>query len=110
GAADFADAADRRVRLLKAAGFNALRSAHNPMSAAMLEACDRHGMLVMDELFDVWTVPKSGDDYSRSFPQWWERDVDSMVAKDFNHLFFFKQTTAYEIIEAGTTNGARWGR
>ena len=110
GAADFTDAADRRVRLLKAAGFNALRSAHNPMSVAMLEACDRHGMLVMDELFDVWTVPKSGDDYSRSFPQWWERDVDSMVAKDFNHPSVVMYSIGNEIIEAGTTNGARWGR
>ena len=56
GAADFADAAERRVRMLKAAGFNAVRSAHNPMSIALLDACDRLGMLVMDELFDVWTV------------------------------------------------------
>jgi beta-galactosidase len=110
GAADFADASERRVRLLKAAGFNALRSAHNPMSASMLEACDRHGMLVMDEAFDVWTVAKSGDDYSRRFPQWWERDIDAMVAKDFNHPSVIMYSIGNEIIEAGTPHGTRRGR
>ena len=59
GAATIAAAEDRRVRLLKAAGFNALRSAHNPMSRAMLDACDRHGVLVMDELTDIWTRSKT---------------------------------------------------
>jgi beta-galactosidase len=110
GAADFADASERRVRLLKAAGFNALRSAHNPMSTAMLDACDRHGMLVMDEAFDVWTVAKSGDDYSRRFPQWWERDIDAMVAKDVNHPSVIMYSIGNEIIEAGTPHGTRWGR
>jgi len=110
GAAEFADAAQRRVSLLKAAGFNALRSAHNPMSSAMLDACDRLGVLVMDEAFDVWTVPKSGDDYSRRFAQWWERDIDAMVAKDFNHPSVILYSIGNEIIEAGTPHGARWGR
>jgi beta-galactosidase len=110
GAADFADASDRRVRLLKAAGFNALRSAHNPMSSSMLDACDRHGMLVMDEAFDVWTVAKSADDYSRRFPEWWARDLDAMVAKDFNHPSVILYSIGNEIIEAGTPHGARWGR
>ncbi|MFJ8048323.1 glycoside hydrolase family 2 TIM barrel-domain containing protein [Streptomyces luteogriseus] len=110
GAAEFADAAERRVRMLKAAGFNAVRSAHNPMSVAMLDACDRLGMLVMDELFDMWTVAKSGDDYSRRFPQWWERDVDSIVAKDFNHPSVIMYSIGNEIIEAGTPHGTRVGR
>ena len=51
-------AEERRVELLKAAGFNAIRSAHNPMSRPMLAACDRLGMLVMDETFDMWTEPE----------------------------------------------------
>lgn len=110
GAAEFADAAERRIRLLKAAGFNAVRSAHNPISTAMLDACDRHGMLVLDEAFDMWTVAKSGDDYSRRFPQWWQRDLDAMVAKDFNHPSVIMYSIGNEIIEAGTAHGARWGR
>ncbi|BCW36024.1 beta-galactosidase [Arthrobacter sp. StoSoilA2] len=110
GAAEFSDASDRRVRVLKAAGFNAVRSAHNPMSTAMLEACDRHGVLVMDELFDMWTVPKSGDDFSRRFVGAWEQDVDSLVAKNFNHPSVIMYSIGNEIIEAGTNHGARWGR
>lgn len=110
GAAEFADAAVRRVQRMKDAGFNAIRSAHNPISVAMLDACDRLGMLVFDEAFDMWSVSKSTDDYSRSFPQWWERDIDAMVAKDFNHPSVIMYSIGNEIIEAGTRHGARWGR
>ena len=85
GAATFARAEERRVQILKDAGFNAIRMAHHPMSRAMLNACDRLGMLVMDEAFDVWTSAKSDFDYSLNFPQWWERDIEAMVAKDVNH-------------------------
>ncbi|MBC9823933.1 glycoside hydrolase family 2 TIM barrel-domain containing protein [Terrabacter sp. MAHUQ-38] len=110
GAADFADASERRVRKLKAAGFNAIRSAHNPLSVSMLEACDRLGMLVMDEAFDAWTFAKSDDDYSHQFLNWWERDIDAMVAKDVNHPSVIMYSIGNEIIEAGTTEGARLGR
>ena len=60
-------AEDRRIRILKASGYNAIRSAHNPASRATLRACDRHGMLVMDELTDVWWRPKARFDYSLEF-------------------------------------------
>ena len=110
GAADFADASERRLRKLKAAGFNAIRSAHNPLSVSMLEACDRLGMLVMDEAFDAWTYAKSDDDYSRRFQDWWERDLDAMVAKDINHPSVILYSLGNEIIEAGTVEGARLGR
>ncbi|MEU6716747.1 glycoside hydrolase family 2 TIM barrel-domain containing protein [Nonomuraea sp. NPDC046802] len=110
GAAAIGRAEERRVRLLKDAGFNAIRSAHNPISTAMLEACDRVGMLVMDETFDMWAQSKTHDDYSRRFPQWWERDVDAMVAKDFNHPSVIFYSIGNEILEAGTPHGARWGR
>ena len=79
GAATIARAEERRVELLKQAGFNAMRSSHNPLSPAMLDACDRLGMLVMDETFDMWAEGKSSFDYSLSFPEWWERDVESLV-------------------------------
>jgi beta-galactosidase len=110
GAAAFASAEERRIRLLKEAGFNAIRSTHNPMSTAMLEACDRLGMLVMDETFDMWTRAKSADDYSRRFPGWWERDVDALVAKDFNHPSVIFYSIGNEILEVGTPHGSRWGR
>ncbi|MFF0771158.1 glycoside hydrolase family 2 TIM barrel-domain containing protein [Nonomuraea wenchangensis] len=110
GSAAIARAEERRVRLLKEAGFNAIRSAHNPLSTAMLDACDRLGMLVMDETFDMWTVSKTDDDYARRFPQWWERDVDALVAKDFNHPSVIFYSIGNEILEVGNPHGARWGR
>jgi beta-galactosidase len=110
GAATFPAAEDRRVRLLKAAGFNAVRSAHNPASKALLEACDRHGMLVIDEAFDMWDTGKSGHDYSLHFQANWERDVEAMVAKDRNHPSVIMYSIGNEIIEAGLPAGAATGR
>ncbi|MFJ5306713.1 glycoside hydrolase family 2 TIM barrel-domain containing protein [Streptomyces sp. NPDC088350] len=110
GAATFARAEERRVQLLKDAGFNALRMSHHPMSKAMLDACDRLGMLVVDEAFDVWTSGKSEFDYSLNFPEWWERDIEAMVAKDFNHPSVIMYSIGNEIPETGTPSGAAWGR
>ncbi len=110
GAATVERAEERRVELLKAAGFNALRSAHHPMSKAMLDACDRLGMVVMDEAFDMWTESKSHDDYARWFPDWWREDVEAMVAKDFNHPSVVVYSIGNEIPEAGNPAGAAWGR
>jgi beta-galactosidase len=110
GAAAIARAEERRVRILKEAGFNAIRSAHNPVSQAMLEACDRHGLLVMDEVSDVWTVSKSTNDYSLAFPEWWERDVQAMVDKDFNHPSVIMYSIGNENPETGNGLAAQWGR
>ena len=110
GAATLARAEQRRVRLLKDAGFNAIRMSHNPMSKAMLDACDRLGMLVVDETFDVWTSAKSPFDYSLNFPEWWERDIEAMVAKDYNHPSVILYSIGNEIPETGSPAGAAWGR
>ena len=110
GAATYAAAEERRVRLLKDAGFNAIRMSHHPMSIAMLEACDRLGVLVVDEAFDMWTSGKSGFDYSLDFPQWWERDIEAMVVKDRNHPSVVMYSIGNEIPEAGSPVGAVWGR
>ncbi|MFC1402727.1 MULTISPECIES: glycoside hydrolase family 2 TIM barrel-domain containing protein [Streptacidiphilus] len=110
GAATFARAEERRVQILKDAGFNAIRMSHNPMSKAMLDACDRIGMLVVDEAFDMWTSAKSDFDYSLSFPEWWERDIEAMVAKDFNHPSVVLYSIGNEIPEVGSPSGAAWSR
>lgn len=110
GAATFADAEERRVRLLKEAGFNAIRSSHNPMSVAMLEACDRLGVYVMDETFDMWTSNKMPHDYSLHFTEWWERDVEAMVTKDFNHPSVIMYSIGNEIPETGSPAGGLTGR
>ncbi|MEV6712872.1 glycoside hydrolase family 2 TIM barrel-domain containing protein [Lentzea sp. NPDC051208] len=110
GAVNAARAEHRRVEILKAAGFNAIRMSHHPMSRAMLDACDRLGVLVVDETFDVWTSAKSAFDYSLTFPEWWERDVEAMVAKDFNHPSVVLYSIGNEIPEVGSPAGAAWSR
>jgi beta-galactosidase len=110
GAAAIARAEERRIEIMKAAGFNAIRSAHNPVSRTTLDACDRIGMLVMDELTDVWTRSKTSFDYSLAFPEWWERDLEAMVVKDFNHPSVIMYSIGNEIFEVGTPIGSTWGR
>jgi beta-galactosidase len=110
GAISMPAAEERRIRTLKAAGFNAIRSAHNPVSTAALDACDRLGMLVIDEAFDVWTSGKSDFDYAVDFPQWWERDVEAMVTKDFNHPCVVMYSIGNENPETGSPAGSTWAR
>jgi beta-galactosidase len=85
GARAYDRAEERRVELLKAAGFNALRLAHNPPSPAFLAACDRLGMMVIDEAFDMWREGKNPHDYHLFFDEWWQRDIESMVWRDRDH-------------------------
>jgi beta-galactosidase len=110
GAATIPRADERRVEILQEAGFNALRSAHHPMSREMLDVCDRVGMLVMDEAFDVWTESKMDDDYAQAFPDWWPADVDAMVHKDLNHPSVIMYSIGNEIPDVGTPAGAALGR
>jgi len=110
GSAAIGRAEERRIELLKAAGFNAIRSSHNPVSKTTLDACDRIGMLVMDETFDMWNEPKAPFDYSLAFPEWWQRDVEAMVAKDFNHPSVILYSIGNEIFETGRPIGTVWGR
>jgi len=85
GAAAIDRAEERRVELMKAFGFNAIRTSHNPPSPAFLDACDRLGMLVLDEAFDCWVHGKKPEDYHRFFDAWSDRDIAAMVRRDRNH-------------------------
>lgn len=85
GAVTIDRAEERRVELLKAAGFDAIRTSHNPPSPAFLDAADRAGMLVIDEAFDMWERPKNPQDYHQYFKQWWAHDLAAMVRRDRNH-------------------------
>ncbi len=85
GAAEYDEACLRRVRIMKEAGFNAVRIAHNPASKAMLRACDTLGMYVMNESFDTWFGLKSPYDYAMYFEQEWERDLSDMIRVSYNH-------------------------
>lgn len=110
GAATFARAEERRVELGKAAGFNSLRISHNPASRALLDACDRLGVLVMEESFDTWNTPKRAFDYGWDFADHWEEDVQSLVERDFNHPSVFMYCIGNEVAEAGSALGAVWNR
>ncbi|SIT34160.1 beta-galactosidase [Filimonas lacunae] len=90
-------AEERRVQLLKASGFNAIRCSHNPPSPAFLDACDREGMLVIDEAFDMWGDKKNKQDYHLYFKDWWQRDVESMLYRDRNHPSIVMWSTGNEI-------------
>ncbi|MEO7101130.1 MAG: glycoside hydrolase family 2 TIM barrel-domain containing protein [Luteolibacter sp.] len=85
GSAAIDRAEERRVELMKANGFNAIRTSHNPPSPEFLDACDRLGVLVVDESFDCWEVGKNGQDYNVYFKDWAKRDIASMVRRDRNH-------------------------
>jgi len=110
GAAAFDRAEERRVEILKAAGFNAIRTSHNPPSTAFLEACDRLGMLVIAEAFDGWAKKKTRHDYAGVFKEWWGKDLDAMVLRDRNHPSVVMWSIGNEVYERGAPEGARIAR
>lgn len=110
GAVALKGAEERRIRQLKEAGFNSVRSSHHPMGKAMLHACDRYGMLVMDEISDMWTVHKNPHDFALHFGDCWQQVAEQMVAKDYNHPSVILYSTGNEISEAGSEAGAAINR
>lgn len=111
GAAEYPAAICRKLSLLKEAGFNSVRCAHNPPSLQFLQVCDRLGMLVMDEAFDMWNKGKRDQDYHLWFRDWWERDIASMVLRDRSHPCVISYSVGNEIPEStGTSDGACWAR
>ena len=105
GACGFADAEERRIRIMKKAGYNAVRCAHNPASRALLDACDRLGMYVMDEAFDGWYTPKTYHDYSRIFAENWQDDLTAMIAKDYSHPSVILYSIGNEVSETAFPQG-----
>lgn len=105
GAATHAESEVRRVRILKEAGFNALRISHNPASAALLEACDRYGMYVMDETWDMWFHHKSKFDYASDWRKNYKYDLQALVARDFNHPSVIMYSIGNEVSEPAKEEG-----
>lgn len=101
GAASFRSAEERRVRILKESGFNAIRTSHNPPSSVLLDVCDRMGMLVIDEIFDCWTTGKRQYDYHLWFDKYAREDTAAMVLRDHNHPSVIMWSTGNEIFERG---------
>jgi beta-galactosidase len=110
GAASYDRSEERKVELLRANGFNAIRCAHNPPAPSFLDACDRLGMLVIDEAFDCWRMSKAPYDYHISFDDWCRRDVESMVRRDRNHPSVIMWSIGNEMNERGLPEGAEIAR
>lgn len=105
GAATYDESEWRRVRIMKRAGFNAIRSAHNPCSRAMLEACDFYGMYMMDETFDMWYNRKNPFDYGCDFDACWAEDTRAMVLRDYNHPSVIFYSIGNEVAEPAEERG-----
>jgi len=99
GAAFHTRAAERQLELLKAMGCNSIRTAHNPPAPELLDLCDRMGMLVLNELFDTWSIAKKPGDYHLFFEKWHERDVANFIRRDRNHPCVIAWSTGNEIPE-----------
>ncbi len=110
GAAVNRRATERQLEIMKGAGVNAIRTSHNPPSPELLDACDRMGLLVMDESFDMWRIPKVPNGYSKFFDEWSERDVRDMVHRDRNHPSIIMWSIGNEIPEQGRADGAEVAR
>lgn len=105
GAASFRDSEYRKVRLHKDNGYNALRFAHNPVSSDMLDACDRLGIVVINEAFDTWNMSKNLHDFSNRFTQEWEKELESFIVRDRNHPSVIIWSIGNEIPEQGGLSG-----
>lgn len=101
GAVSLYESEARKVKKLKEVGFNAIRTAHNPPSSALIEACDRLGMYVFDEAFDAWGMAKRGGDYNQFFASDWEKDLTAFIKRDRNHPSVILWSTGNEIPERG---------
>ena len=107
GSRSFDESEWRRVRILKEHGFNAIRSAHNPLCRSALEACDALGMYVMDETWDMWDKHKTACDYAERFPDNWRYDVKAMVGKDYNHPCVILYSIGNEVTEPAKPEGVK---
>lgn len=95
----------RKIKILKQAGYNAIRSAHNPCSKALLDACDELGMMVLDEYVDMWYIHKNKYDYADKMLDWWKQDLKDMVDKDYNHPSVIMYSIGNEVAETGQKQG-----
>ena len=107
GASAYSFAEYRKIKILKENGFNAIRSAHNPCSKALLDACDRLGVFVMDEYVDMWYIHKQKNDYASYFEEWWKRDLEDLIDKNYNHPSVIMLSVGNEVSETAQERGIK---
>ena len=105
GAAVSYRATERQIQIMQDMGANALRTSHNPPSTEMLQVCDRLGMVVIDEAFDEWKLPKVPNGYSNYFDEWAEIDLRDMIKRDRNHPSVIMWSIGNEILEQAKPDG-----
>jgi len=105
GACSYVASEARRVRILKEKGYNAIRASHNPAAVSMLDACDRYGMYVMDETWDMWYKHKNKYDYASNFMENYKDDIKSLVARDYNHPSVIMYSIGNEVSEPASQKG-----
>ena len=111
GAADFEAAERRRIKLLKKSGYNAVRGAHNPFSPTFLKVCDELGMLVIEEAFDEWVLGRTSFGLHMTFEDRWERDLEDMINREYNHPCIIMWSTGNEVEERdGSADGFAWAK
>jgi len=103
---------ERQIEILKEMGCNAIRTSHNPPAPELLELCDKMGMVVMDEIFDEWIIPKSGMKfgYKRFFEEWSEKDLVAMIHRDRNHPSVILWSIGNEIKEQAAPQGGQMAK
>lgn len=105
GAAVNYRATERQMQIMQEMGANALRTSHNPPSPEMLQVCDRLGIVVIDEAFDEWKIPKVPNGYSNYFDEWAEIDLRDMIKRDRNHPSVIMWSIGNEILEQAKPDG-----
>ncbi len=103
---DFSE--QRKIRILRECGYNAVRSAHNPCSKALLRACDKEGMLVVDEYADMWYIHKTQNDYASEIEKNYKDDLEAMVRKDYNHPSVIMYSSGNEVSETAQERGIQF--
>ncbi|MGJ8726629.1 MAG: glycoside hydrolase family 2 TIM barrel-domain containing protein [Roseibacillus sp.] len=110
GAAVHPRAVERQLEIMQSMGVNSIRTAHNPPSPEVLQACDRLGILVQCEAFDCWEMPKIPNGYNKFFAEWHERDLRDMIRAYRNHPSVIMWSIGNEILEQGTKDGWKLAR
>ena len=110
GACSTPEAEERKLRILKNVGFNAIRCAHNPASSDLLDACDKLGIYVMDEMWDMWYQRKTKYDYAIDFPTNWQADVAQVIARDYTHPSVVLYSIGNEVTEPHEEKGVALGK
>ena len=107
GAAFHTRGYERKIEILKEMGCNSIRMTHNPPAPEVLDLCDRHGILVIDELFDIWEAQKYDkvNGYHVYWPKWWRKDVRNFMLRDRNHPCIIAWSGGNEVPELGTARG-----